>query len=115
MKERKIVLDDVEYTLTLSKGNVLRINGRIFRGSEFGNEIDKKVNEYNFKFAPEMLELKMDITISYGDDMNPKFKDRYLELLDVAIETNTPISPNNIEEIEDEFIPLEEDGEPLDY
>ena len=108
MKERKIIVDDVEYTLTLSKGSVLRIDGRIFRSSEFGNEIDKKVNEYNFQFAPDIIKINPMIGFSYGKNMNPKMKKMFMELFTVAVETSTPISDNNIQEIWDEFsIPVD--------
>lgn len=114
-KIKEIYVDDVQYVLTLSDTSIFRVNDSIFRGSQFGNEIDKKVNEYNFQFAPDFIELRMDITVTYGKNMDKKFKESYLELLDVAIETNTPISPNNLEEIQEEFVPLEEDGNSITY
>tara|TARA_R110002020_G_scaffold118950_5_gene271723 strand:+ start:3838 stop:4179 length:342 start_codon:yes stop_codon:yes gene_type:complete len=111
MKERKIIVDDIEYTVTLSKGNVLRINGSIYRTSTFGNEIDKKVNEYNFQFAPDFMYVPLRAGFPYGNDMNPKMKKMFMELFTIAVETNTALSDNSIDEIYDDFIGIDpQDG-----
>ena len=48
------------------------------------------------------------IGFSYGKNMNPKMKKMFMELFTVAVETSTPISDNNIQEIWDEFsIPVD--------